>query len=196
MTLTEPVMWIDSAAFARTGGQREGLWPVERMERLAAEAALPVAGREARWAVQGQRRSSSAGAGGAVSRDAAGHRPVLTQDWLLLSVDAVMPLVCQRCLQPVEVPLVVRRDFRFVADEAQALAEDDEAEEDLLVADAHFDLAALIEDELLLALPLVPTHADCTAPAVASSPADAPRAHPFAVLAGLRPGGAGRGRGD
>jgi len=54
------------------------------------------------------------------------------------------------------VNLLVDRDFRFVPDEATAMAEDDEAEEDLLVLSGEFDLLALVEDELLMDLPLVP----------------------------------------
>ena len=45
-----------------------------------------------------------------------------------------------------------------------AEAEDDQAEEDLLVATPSFDALTLIEDELILALPLVPRHDDCLPP--------------------------------
>ena len=59
-----------------------------------------------------------------------GH--VQPEVWLHLQADAMLPLICQRCLEPVDVPLAVDRSFRFVADETTAAAEDDEAEEDVL----------------------------------------------------------------
>ena len=42
-----------------------------------------------------------------------------------LAVRATFPMTCQRCLAPVDVPLEVDREFRFVADEATAEALDD-----------------------------------------------------------------------
>jgi uncharacterized protein len=83
------------------------------------------------------------------------------QPWLHLSARAHVPMVCQRCLGAVDVALDIHSSFRFVATEAIAMAEDDESEEDLLVLSKQFDLQALIEDELLMALPIVPKHEVC-----------------------------------
>jgi uncharacterized protein len=83
------------------------------------------------------------------------------------------------------------RSFRFVADEATAAALDDEAEEDILVLSRDFDALALVEDELILSLPLVPLHEMCPQ-AVPMSAVDpefeeaAERPNPFGVLAGLK----------
>ena len=60
--------------------------------------------------------------------------------------------------------MVVDRSFRFVPDEQTAAAEDDESEEDLLALSADFDLMELIEDELLMELPVAPRHAVCPVP--------------------------------
>jgi uncharacterized protein len=103
-------------------------------------------------------------------------------------------MVCQRCLGPVDVPLQVDQWFRFVADEATAEALDDEVEEDLLALSREFDLHELIEDELLMALPLVPRHDECPDPVQLSTSdedfdsASAERPNPFAALASLRVG--------
>ena len=83
---------------------------------------------------------------------------------LHLDAEATVPLVCQRCLSPVETPLTVDRWFRFVADEATAEAEDEDSEEDLLVVSRDFDLHALIEDELLMDIPVTPVHDVCPTP--------------------------------
>lgn len=112
---------------------------------------------------------------------------------LHLTVSAQVARECQRCLQPVLLPLAIDRQMLFVDDEATAAELDADAEEDVLVASAQFDLMALVEDELLLALPIVPRHDACPAPLIAPSadPPEAPQVHPFAALAALKRGGGG-----
>jgi uncharacterized protein len=114
--------------------------------------------------------------------------------WLHLQAQATLPLTCQRCLGPAQTPLVVDRWFRFVATEAQAEAEDDDAEEDLLALEPRPDLMAVLEDELLMALPVVPMHEACPQPLLSSAGRlpDAPdgvkpsRENPFQVLSKLK----------
>ena len=81
--------------------------------------------------------------------------------WLHLKADAVLSLTCQRCLGPVDVAVAVDRSFRFVPDEDTAAAQDDESEEDVLALSRSFDLVELVEDELLMELPLAPRHEVC-----------------------------------
>jgi uncharacterized protein len=120
------------------------------------------------------------------------------QVWLGLTVRALVPLECQRCLETVHTPLDVDRDFRFAPNEETAAKLDDEEEADVLVLSRRFDLLGLIEDELLMALPVVPRHDVCPQPletvADAAFPsgaddvlADKPP-HPFAKLAALKKG--------
>jgi uncharacterized protein len=112
--------------------------------------------------------------------------------WLHLRAQARVARECQRCLQPVVLALEIDRAFRFAPDEATAAAQDADSEDDVLAASATFDLPALVEDELLLALPLVPKHDDCTLPLAGTAapggpePVDEPDEHPFAGLAALR----------
>ena len=102
-------------------------------------------------------------------------------------------MTCQRCLKTVMQALEVDRSFRFVPDEATAEAQDDACEEDLLVLSKDFDMLSLVEDELLMALPLVPMHTDCQSEHAPTSQddmgaeADA-KPNPFAVLATMRLG--------
>ena len=75
--------------------------------------------------------------------------------------------------------------------EAEAEAQDDDAEEDLLVLEPQFDLLALLEDELLMAFPLVPMHEQCPSPpsfqaGEAELPPEDAKPHPFAALAQLK----------
>lgn len=94
---------------------------------------------------------------GDVRPDAAG----MDEPWVHLSAQATLSLVCQRCLAEVDVSVDFERDFRFVASEELAEVEDEESDEDVLVLSKSFNLLELIEDELLLATPLVPMHEEC-----------------------------------
>ena len=113
------------------------------------------------------------------------------QVWLTVQASVDLLMTCQSCLEPVEVTLQVDREFRFVADEEQALREDEDSEEDLLVNPHEFDVYALIEDELILSLPLVPRHGGCIAAYQATeeelaADSEASKPNPFAALATLK----------
>lgn len=84
-----------------------------------------------------------------------------SQPWLFLEAETSLRLICQRCLLPANVLVTVERWFRFVSDEATAEQEDDESEEDVLALLAHFNVMNLVEDELLMAVPMVPMHDVC-----------------------------------
>ncbi len=114
------------------------------------------------------------------------------QIWLALTAEVALPQTCQRCLGPVDVPVSFAREFRFVASEEVAAVEDEESEEDVLVLSRDFNLLELIEDELLMALPVVPKHDVCPG-AVKLQVADmdfveeaAEKPNPFAVLEQLK----------
>ena len=173
------VQHLDIAAFAQGEHTLQGQTPLAAYPRFAEEVLGDPAAESVTWHAQGQWQAQTGGAGHA---------------WLVLEVHTQATLTCQRCLQPVEVPLEVQRDFRFVKDEATALAQDDDSEEDLLVMSRDFDLQTLIEDELLMALPLVPQHGICPQPLAFDDAAahveDAPeKPHPVAALAQLRKAG-------
>ena len=116
---------------------------------------------------------------------------VMGQPWLHLEIHTEVARHCQRCLQPMVLPVAVDRDYRFVADEATASAQDEDSLEDVLVWDKHFDLHALLEDEILLDLPLIPMHEVCphlAAPVLATpraKEAEEKKQQPFAGLADL-----------
>lgn len=139
---------LDVRRFAEEGGALSGREPVREHERLMAET-QGRGGSDIAWSATGEIRNP---------------RHVHPEIWLHLRAQAVLPLTCQRCLGPVEVPLAVDRSFRFVADEDMAAAQDEEAEEDVLAISRSFDLVELIEDELLMELPLAPRHEVCPEP--------------------------------
>ena len=169
---------LDVRAFAEEGAQLSGQDAVGQHQRLLAETQgrggeLPV-----HWSAQGELRNP-------------GH--VQPQPWVHLQAATTLPLTCQRCLAPVDVPVEVERSFRFVPDETTAEAQDDESEEDLLALSRAFDLVELVEDELLMSLPVAPRHEVCPDPmamSVADPDFDAgdARENPFAQLARLKSG--------
>lgn len=168
---------LDVVALAEDAAELSGSEPMSAFRRLADEARASIQGREVTWSAEGEMRNP--------------HH-VQPEVWMHLQADALLPMTCQRCLEPVEVRLEVDRTFRFVADEATAAAEDDDAEEDLLAVSRAFDLPALIEDELLMEVPVVPRHEVCPH-AVPLSAADADFVdaapeHPFAALKVLKGG--------
>jgi len=170
---------LDVSAFIADAAQLAGSWPGASLQRLAELQTPPqdTALSAADWQAQGQRVAVAGG-------DA--------ELWLHLQARAPVWLTCQRCLQPFSVPLDIDQRLRFVRGEAQAEALDAEIEEDVLALSKSLDLRELVEDELLLALPIVPRHDLCPQPlpvplAEASAPDDVPeRENPFAALQRLK----------
>lgn len=170
---------LDVAAFTGDGAQLAGRWPGASLPRLAESQNPPqdVALAEVDWAVQGERRAVTGGE---------------AELWLALQAQAPVWLTCQRCLQPYALPLALDRRLRFVRGESQAETLDAEAEDDVLALSRSMDLRELVEDELLLALPIVPRHSVCPQPlpmAVEADPlpeGEAERPNPFAALQGLK----------
>ena len=94
---------------------------------------------------------------------------------------------CQRCLKPLELPMDL--DFRLLIDASDELLS--HSSEDTLYSDAgYIDIAEVVEDELILAIPLVAMHEDtaCNDNWRASElQAETPvKENPFAVLQQLK----------
>jgi uncharacterized protein len=168
---------LDLAVFAREGEHLEGEWPALSLERLA-DAAAPETPASAWpavvWQLDGEQRQPK------------GAQP---QTWLRVRAEAKASLTCQRCLKPVTEALNVDRWLRFVDDENLAAELDADSDDDVLALPRHLDAQELIEDELLLALPLVPRHERCPEPLALAAEDPSPeddRPNPFAALAALK----------
>lgn len=98
-------------------------------------------------------------------------------------------LVCQRCLKPMEQALRIAFAVGVVACDADA-AELAKRLDPWLVGEEAGDLHALIEEELLLALPMIPFHppAECSGLDVcgAGEAAQISKPNPFDVLRQLK----------
>ncbi len=173
---------LDVRRFARDSAVLDGLLAQGQFPRLAASLMPPLADGlppPVQWSVHG------------VQRAVQGGEP---ETWLRLMATTVVRLECQRCLQPLSEPLQVDRQLRFVLGDDEAARLDEDSEHDVLALVARLDVIELLEDELILALPLVPRHDVCPQPlalAPAAASASTPisengRPHPFAALAALR----------
>jgi uncharacterized protein len=150
---------IDGLAFARDAAVLEGRLGMESLPRLA----------------------ESGCSGSFLDFVLTGEINERGKPGLRLAVDGSVRLQCQRCLENLELPLQLEVQLEFASSEAEMLAADDDIER--VVAGREMNVATLVEDEILLALPMVPKHERCSAAAGAGTNAE-PSA--FQALAALR----------
>jgi uncharacterized protein len=150
---------IDGLAFARSAGVLKGRLGMEFMPRLA--------------------RSGCSGS--VIDFVLTGEINERGKPALRLAVDGSVRLECQRCLGDVDLPLRFVTRLELAASEAVLLAADDDIER--VVTGRDMSVVDLVEDELILALPMVPKHEQCRPAAEAEGGAE-PSA--FQVLATLR----------
>jgi len=171
---------LDVIALARRGEMLSGSCPLAPMERLGSMQVGPPGAVD--WTVRAYRDDSRAIPGV--------HMPGEPLLWLHLTATGRIGLVCQRCLEPVDVPIQVDRRFLFVETEQRAAELDAAMSEDVLALMKTFDLLELVEDEVLLDLPIVPLHTHCEHAAGGLEEPDADtqpkEAHPFAALGAWR----------
>ena len=99
---------------------------------------------------------------------------------LHLHIEAKLPVTCQRCLDEMLVHLNLT--FNYIICNTLPLETDENDDTDWLEAAPDMNVQALIEDELLLAMPIAPMHAhDCSQQSMQSGE----KPNPFAVLKGL-----------
>ncbi len=185
---------LDVKAFIEAAEQLVGETPVIALSRLAG-AASPEADLAAmppvRWQATGRPVPQRVG------------EPEL---WLDLHAHAELDMECQRCLHPVRESMTVSRSIRIARDEAEAARLDADSDDDVLAISRQFHLLELVEDELIMAQPIVPRHGECPSdiaslmhddtetPVPGAAPAEAGKAepspeskpHPFAALAALK----------
>lgn len=154
---------IDSFAFARDGRVLEGTLAISDLERL--HDLLAELSGEVRYRLQGLK----------------GERG---QSQLRLTVSGSLPLACQRCLEAIRFDVEVDSVLELVPEGAEM--SQDELEDDtrdFLPVAGSLDVAELVEDEILLTLPVAPRHEDCGLPGAAEA---GERISPFADLAKLK----------
>lgn len=130
---------LDILLFAQSGGSLEGELRADELPRLRDNLTSED--------VAVQYRLS----GGTES-----GRPVLR-----LEVSGYVWLTCQRCLELYQERFELRNALPIARDESElARWEDEDPLVDALVAETRLDVVSLVEDEILLSLPVVPRHPD------------------------------------
>ena len=148
---------LDIEKFAQDHGELSGELCLKDMPRLMAACFSPLPEEVTsetllvRWRAQGGVRPSAHGT----------PRP-----WLFLQLEAQLPVRCERCLQAVIEHVNLDFEYRFVATEEQAIQEDSESEEVVLALSRTFNMLELFEDELIMAIPFMPLHEECSAPLI------------------------------
>lgn len=85
---------------------------------------------------------------------------------LKLELAGTLPLICQRCLQLLEWPLVHASEILLARTDAEMAALDDASAQEVLLAAAPVEPVTLVEDELVLTIPFVARHeGSCPPPA-------------------------------
>jgi len=149
----------------------QGLLPVAAMQRLG--GALADTTGEARYELD-------------FGRDEFGTA------YLDVRVQAPLTLICQRSLEPFVLPVTVDSRLGLIRDEREESALPPGSEPLLVAEDGKLNLADVIEDELLLVLPLVPVNPDSTLPDEVVVPAPETNSgegrsdNPFAILRELK----------
>jgi len=105
-------------------------------------------------------------------------------------VTGYLQLVCQRCLRPMDFSVEAEIGLAIVASEEDAEQLTSEFEP-LVIKEEPISLSEMLEDELILALPIIPKHTPETcsvgvAEEMIDAEDEAPRESPFATLAQLK----------
>ena len=102
-------------------------------------------------------------------------------------IKSILVLDCQRCLDSLQVDLKVSFDIAFARNEFQADSLDDKFEIYLIGDDEEFETKDLITDEILLSIPMAPSHDyDCGFKTVKGNIVEEVREHPFDVLKNIK----------
>lgn len=158
--------FIDSLDFAENGGETGGEVAVADLPRLQDMLESPQ---------------------GTLKYVLRGVLDELGVPMLEVAIDGICRLRCQRCLGGMDYPVCIETRL-MLRDQASldALDVDDEEEYDSILADPHLDVQALLEEEILLSLPISPRHetGDCRATEGGNLPKE--QQHPFAILSKLK----------
>jgi uncharacterized protein len=117
-------------------------------------------------------------------------RDTLRVPYVELRIDAELPLTCQRTLQRFLLPVNIVQRLGLIRDEAEEAALPPGYEPLLVPEDGQLRTVELVEDELILAVPVVPIMPGTEAverdwPA-AEQAGEPERANPFAALSVLK----------
>jgi len=168
---------VEAANEALTGVVLDGLEFARHGRRMRGRIALVSLPRLADVLVSSE---------GEITYEVSGELDREGKPFLVVQLEGEAGLRCQRCLETLVVPLRIVSRLLLVQP-GQQWPDEELAQDgyDAVEAGREMALLPMIEEEVLLALPIAPMHQSCEPP-VAASDNEAPS--PFAVLAKLRKG--------
>ena len=159
---------IDGFEFAESGSTLKGEWPISEFTRL---------------------HDALFGDSGVIEYELRGIRDARGRPGLAIGIRGCLQLVCQRCLERMEFDLHVDRQLVLARSQDEIDAESlEEGSPDWLLGSKEMQVGTLIEDELLLELPIAPRHDRCAARA-GKGAAESDSTNPFSGLRGMLEGG-------
>jgi uncharacterized protein len=161
---------VDPVRLADQDAQLRGTLPIARMKRLVSMCVSDAG--EAQLELHFRRETES------------GLRRITGR------IEAVVRIRCERCMEPFALPLTAEVDLLLAPPGSGELA----GESDVLEAAGPISLSEMVENELILAMPMVPMHpADQCPSALAAgktgkedASTETHQDNPFGVLAALR----------
>ncbi len=113
---------------------------------------------------------------------------ILRVSYVELTIDTALPLICQRSLQRFLLPVNLVQRLGLIRDEEEEASLPEEYEALLVPEDGQLSPLDMIEDELVLAVPVVPLSPDGEAVDRDWAPTEeeTSKANPFAALAALK----------
>lgn len=155
--------FIDSLDFARKGKEISGEVPMAELPRMA---------------------DLLADQEGSVSYVLRGFEDDEGKPLLELILEGKCNLRCQRCMQAMVYPFRLVSRLKLVREDESTDADMEDDEADSIPAEKRMDVVALLEEELLLSLPIAPKHESGECSIAAGKEGGKP--NPFAVLASLK----------
>jgi uncharacterized protein len=168
---TQTLLQRDVFAMAQNATHSTGVLPVSALKRMHADLTQTT---------------------GALQYTVTGSTNHKRHPLLHIQVTGELHMICQRCLEEVIQAIDIDNTLHLVLSESELDSEEDELNAVLagddspekIVGSVTFDLLNLLEDEIILSLPIAVTHETCEE-TLPTSAGDKPS--PFAVLAKLKP---------
>lgn len=156
---------INSLEFAKNGEQIQGTIPVAKLSRLLGTLDNPK---------------------GELSYTLTGRLDKHKYHWLELVVVGTCQLSCQRCLTALPYRIDLHATLLLCRERELDVEGDEEEPFDRILAEQSLNVLDLLEEEVLLSLPIAPRHEEGNCQLVGQDKLDSALTNPFAVLKDLK----------
>ncbi|MGA9665257.1 MAG: YceD family protein [Gallionella sp.] len=106
--------------------------------------------------------------------------------FLDVGVVGLCRLLCQRCLSGLDHPVRIATRLLLRDQKSLDVLDDEDEEFDSILAEKHLSVVDLLEEEILLSLPIAPRHGLGTCQAAVGKYPDTDERNPFVVLSNLK----------